>query len=178
MLSVISRSISANISHNPKRLKKSFSLYALASQLSPSIALILGAFIQSVNSWRFSLITLMLINMRVFLLILLRMPETQELSNNKINYKTTLDNVFVLFQKSLVIYFSTDTVIPLQLNEVFCSSTKRSNFYSNAYAKSIGSISKYIFTELDIFIANLLLSQLTIELISLRVFAVSNKLYL
>lgn len=63
---VISRSIIADVSHNPKRLRKSFSLYALASQISLCIAPVLGAFIQSVSSWRFSLITLLLINIVVF----------------------------------------------------------------------------------------------------------------
>ena len=87
MLSVISRSIIANISHNPKRLKKSF-----------CVELVLGTFIQSVSSWRFSLITLMLINMGVFLLILLIMPETSRSLKYKINYKTTLDKYLYYFK--------------------------------------------------------------------------------
>ncbi|MDE4976166.1 MFS transporter, partial [Francisella tularensis subsp. holarctica] len=63
---VISRSIIADVSQNPKRLRKSFSLYALACQISLCISPVLGAFIQSVSSWRFSLITLLLINIVVF----------------------------------------------------------------------------------------------------------------
>lgn len=57
-----------------------------------------GVFIQSVSSWRFSLITLMLINMMVFLLILLIMPDTSRSLKYKINYKTTLDKIFVFFK--------------------------------------------------------------------------------
>ncbi|MBK2149833.1 MFS transporter [Francisella tularensis] len=95
---VISRSIIADVSHNPKRLRKSFSLYALASQISLCIAPVLGAFIQSVSSWRFSLITLLLINIVVFLLILLIMPETSRRLEYKINYKTTLDKYLYYFK--------------------------------------------------------------------------------
>lgn len=95
---VISRSIVADISHNPKRLKKSFSLYALASQISPCIAPVLGAFIQSVSSWRFSLVTLMLINVVVFLLIFIAMPETSRNQKYKIDYKSTLRKYILFFK--------------------------------------------------------------------------------
>lgn len=94
---VISRSIIADISHNPRRLKKSFSMYALASQISPCIAPVLGAFIQSISSWRFSLATLLIINLVVFLLILIIMPETSRSLKTKINYKKTLNKYIFFF---------------------------------------------------------------------------------
>ncbi|API86015.1 MFS transporter [Francisella uliginis] len=95
---VISRSIIADVSHNSKRLKKSFSVYALASQVSPCIAPVLGAFIQSVSSWRFSLTALMLINIIVFLLILRLMPETLRITKYKIRFKITINKYLELFK--------------------------------------------------------------------------------
>ncbi|MED7819194.1 MULTISPECIES: MFS transporter [unclassified Francisella] len=95
---VISRSIIADVSHNPKRLKKSFSMYALASQVSPCIAPVLGAFIQSISSWRFSLIALMLINIIAFLLILSLMPETLRVIKYKINLKDTVNKYLYFFK--------------------------------------------------------------------------------
>ncbi|MED7788667.1 MFS transporter [Francisella sp. 19X1-34] len=101
---VISRSIIADVAHNSKRLKKSFSIYALASQISPCIAPVLGAFIQSISSWRFSLITLMFINIVAFLLILSLMPETLRVIKYKINLKDTINKYLYFFKNK---YFFT-----------------------------------------------------------------------
>lgn len=90
---VIARAIIADISVNETQLKKSFSIFSLTSQLSPSIAPILGGSIQIISSWRTSLGLLMILNIICFGILFKFMPETRLLMKNN-EHKLKMIQVF------------------------------------------------------------------------------------
>ena len=101
---VIARAIISDISKDATQLKKSFSIFSLTSQLSPSIAPILGGGIQIITSWRISLSTLLLFNVACFVVLYKFMPETRHaaphnMKTNKNIYSILKDHANLFTQR-------------------------------------------------------------------------------
>ncbi|AJP60142.1 hypothetical protein UC34_24825 (plasmid) [Pandoraea vervacti] len=75
---VISRAVIVDIIFDEQAIKKAFSYFAMASQISPSLAPLAGAYIQQHFGWRWSFVTLAALMVAAWLALLIWMPETHE----------------------------------------------------------------------------------------------------
>ena len=80
---VISRALISDVCHDEYSMRKAFSFWAMFGQLSPSIAPLAGGIIQERWSWHVSFGVLFSINLIVFLVIALFMPESHQSSDKK-----------------------------------------------------------------------------------------------
>jgi len=73
---VISRAVIVDTISEAQAVKKAFSYFAMASQISPSLAPLAGAYIQQHFGWRWSFVSLAAIMVGAWLFLLRWMPET------------------------------------------------------------------------------------------------------
>lgn len=73
---VISRAVIVDSMTDGQAVKKAFSYFAMASQISPSLAPLAGGYIQQHLGWRWSFVTLAIIMVAAWLALLAWMPET------------------------------------------------------------------------------------------------------
>lgn len=176
---VIARAIIADISSDANELKKHFSIFSLTSQISPSIAPILGGTIQIMTSWRVSLITLMFINIISFATIFKFMPETRKVIHDDItgsNIISILREYLELFRNvnfimmsllSALIYVYTIgfyNMLPFVLHTLHISVLSNgfiNSFYACCLASGAYALHRYLHTHHS----NKLFSNLTILLV-------------
>ncbi|VVE54983.1 MFS transporter [Pandoraea sputorum] len=75
---VISRAVIVDTIDGEQAIKKAFSYFAKAGQISPSLAPLAGGCIQQHFGWRWSFVTLAVLMVSAWLALLICMPETRE----------------------------------------------------------------------------------------------------
>lgn len=81
---MVARAIISDSCHDQVTIKKAFSWFSISSQVSPSVAPIIGGFVQQyTGSWRACFVTLAVITFLALLVIRLFMPETYNIPKDK-----------------------------------------------------------------------------------------------
>src|SRR5579863_7066886 len=81
---MVSRAVISDSCHDQITLKKGFSWFSISSQVSPSVAPVIGGFVQQyTGSWRICFITLAIITFIALIVIRFFMPETHDIPDKK-----------------------------------------------------------------------------------------------
>lgn len=96
---VISRALISDVCQNQTQLKKYFSYFSMSSQLSSTLAPVMGGMLQQALGWHYAFAGIAIINVLVFFWLYCSMPETHAIPNTK-KYLLDQINIYIALFKA------------------------------------------------------------------------------
>jgi DHA1 family bicyclomycin/chloramphenicol resistance-like MFS transporter len=118
---VIARAIIADVFINQQSLKKAFSYYSMAGQISPAIVPVVGASIQQYYNWRFMYLALFILNAIALTVILIKFVETRTIPKTKVGYLRQIKIYLDIFKMGRFVAFSFASVFIMFINFAYFS---------------------------------------------------------